>query len=119
MLRLGKDKSPRQRTVARNIVDPGLDQHDIFEIDRSNLIFQLRILRRAINESAEEIDMIAIERVFVDSLSRALTRSARRSYLLAEDLDALLRLVERARLPKARVRSNPEPKPLRRRKKRT
>jgi hypothetical protein len=79
----------------------GGDAAEIFEIDRSNLVLQLRTLRRAINEGAEEIDMVAIESVFDKSVSRALTRAARDMYLAAEDVDALLRRVERANVPKA------------------
>jgi hypothetical protein len=77
------------------------DDTEIFEIDRSNLVLHLRTLRRAINEGAEEIDMVAIESVFDKSVSRALTRAARELYLAAEDVDALLRRVERASVPKS------------------
>jgi hypothetical protein len=76
------------------------DDISIFEIDRSNLVLHLRTLRRAINEGAEEIDMVAIESVFAKSISRALIRAARKLYLAAEDLAGLLRLVERASVPK-------------------
>jgi hypothetical protein len=88
------------------------DDTEIFEIDRSNLVLHLRTLRRAINEGAEEIDMVAIESVFDKSVSRALTRAARKLYLAAEDVDALLRRIERASVPKA-LRL-PEPKGKRR-----
>ena len=60
------------------------DDAGIFEIDRSNLVLQLRTLRRTINEGAEELDMVAIESVFVKSVSRALTRAANKLYLAAE-----------------------------------
>jgi hypothetical protein len=91
----------RRDSVLQTTFDPRLDQHEIFEIDRSNLVLHLRTIRRAINESAEEVGMVAIENVFVKSVSRALTRTAQGLYLVAEDLDDLLRLVERARAPES------------------
>jgi len=93
------------------------DDTEIFEIDRSNLALQLRTLRRTINEGAEEIDMVAIESVFVKAVSRALTKTAQKMYLVAEDLDGLLRLVERARAPKLSGRPEPKQKPRNRPKK--
>ena len=92
------------------------DDAEIFEIDRSNLVLQLRTLRGTINEGAEEIDMVAIESVFVKSVSRALTRAARKLHLAAEDLDGLLRLVERASVPKRPGRPEPNRTPRNRRK---
>jgi deoxyribose-phosphate aldolase len=71
-----------------------------FEIDRSTVTLQLRNLRRAVDEGAMEMDMVAAERVFGKSLSDALIRSARRLHSIATDLDSLLRLVARAHLPK-------------------
>jgi hypothetical protein len=92
------------------------DDAGIFEIDRSNLILQLHTLRRTINEGAEEIDMVAIESVFVKSVSRALTRAANKLYLAAEDVGGLVRLVERAIVPKAAARPEPNGKSRNRRK---
>jgi hypothetical protein len=92
------------------------DDAEIFEIDRSNLVLQLRTLRGTINEGAEEIDMVAIESVFVKSVSRALTRAARKLHLAAEDLDGLLRLVEQASVPKRPRRPEPNRTPRNRRK---
>jgi hypothetical protein len=92
------------------------DHAGIFEIDRSNLILQLHTLRRTINEGAEEIDMVAIESVFVKSVSQALTRAANKLYLAAEDVGGLVRLVERANVPKAAARPQPNGKPRNRRK---
>jgi deoxyribose-phosphate aldolase len=86
-----------------------MDRQDIFEIDRSHVVAQLRIIRRAINEGAEEMEMVAIEKVFVNSVSQALTRTARKLYQLAEDLSGLHRMIERASLPKEPERSNLEP----------
>ena len=92
------------------------DDAGIFEIDRSNLVLQLRTLRRTINEGAEELDMVAIESVFVKSVSGALTRAANKLYLAAEDLGGLVRLVERAIVPKAAARPEPNRKPPKERK---
>src|SRR5260370_41169647 len=82
------------------------DHSRIFEIDRSNLVLQLRTIRRAINETAEEMDMVAIERVFVKPLSQTLTRTARKLYRLAEDLYCLNRTLMHAPPPTASLRSN-------------
>jgi hypothetical protein len=71
-----------------------------FEIDRSTVTLQLRNLRRAVDEGAMEMDMVAAERVFGKPVSLALVRSARKLHLIATDLDSLLRLVARAHLPK-------------------
>ena len=92
------------------------DETEIFEIDRSNLVLQLRTIRRAINESAEEMEMVAIERVFVDSVSKALARTARKLYRVAEDLISLHRMIERAHPPKEPERSNSKSRPRPRRK---
>jgi hypothetical protein len=92
------------------------DDAELFEIDRYNLILQLHTLRRTINEGAEEIDMVSIESVFVKAVSRALTRAASKLYLAAEDVGALLRLVERANAPKVPGRLEPNSKPRNRRK---
>jgi hypothetical protein len=71
-----------------------------FEIDRSTVITELLALRRAIEEGAKQIDMVADERVFDQSLSRALVRKARKLHLVARDLNGLIRLILRSRVPK-------------------
>src|ERR1700723_3579273 len=106
MLRSGKPKKARQGSVLPETFYSRMDRRDIFEIDRSNVVAQLRVIRRAINEGAEEMEMVAIERVFVDSISQELTRTARKLYQLAEDLSGLHRMIERASLPKEPERSN-------------
>ena len=116
MLRPGKPKGARQGTVLPETFDLQFDQHDIFEIDRSNLVLQLRIISRSMKESAEELEMVAIERVFVDSVSRALIRTARILYRDSEDLSGLLQMVERTHLPKEPERSNLKPRQRSRRK---
>jgi hypothetical protein len=110
MLRPGKPKIARQGTVLPETFYSRMDRHDIFEIDRSNMVAQLRIIRRAINDSAEEMEMVAIERVFVNSVSQELTRTARKLYQLVEDLSGLHRIIERATLPKEPERSNLKPR---------
>ena len=107
----GKPMRARQGTILPETFGSQLDQHDIFEIDRSNLVLQLRIISRSMKESAEELEMVAIERVFVDSVSRALIRTARILYRDSEDLSGLLQMVERTHLPKEPERSSPESRP--------
>ena len=101
--------------------NPRLDQLEgdaveIFEIDRSNLVLQLRSLRYAIDESALEMEMVANERVFGKSLSGALTRGGQKLRLAARDLNRLVRLLERTRAPKNSGRPDKKPKPRNRRK---
>src|ERR1700685_2994402 len=93
------------------------DDTEIFEIDRSNLVLQLHSIRRAINESAEEMEMVAVERVFVKFVSQALARTARKLYRVSEDLSALHRMVEQARPPTAPGRPPRKPPPRNQRKK--
>jgi hypothetical protein len=111
MLRPGKDQGARQNEVLPQTFDSLFDQSEIFEIDRSNLVRQLRSIRRAINESAEEMEMVAIEQVFVKRVSQALIRTARKLYRGAEDLNGLQRMIERAHAPGAFNGSDPKPKP--------
>ena len=109
MLRPGKAQSARQNTVLPQTFDSLISQREIFEIDRSNLVRQLRTVRRAINESAEEMEMVAIEQVFVKRVSQALIRTARKLYRGAEDLNDLQRLIERAHPPRPPERSSSKP----------
>jgi hypothetical protein len=111
----------RQATVPPKTFDPRLSQSEgdaaqIFEIDRSTVVFQLRSLRSAIDHGAEEMEMVAAEKVFVKSVSRALTHRARTLRLAAKDLNRLLRLVERAQVPKAPERLQLKPTSRNRRK---
>jgi hypothetical protein len=79
-----------------------------FEIDRSAVLRQLQNLLRAIDEGAEDMEMVAAERVFGKSLSRALERRARQLRRTAKDLNSLLHWVKRAQIPK--VAERPVPK---------
>jgi hypothetical protein len=91
----------RQGTPASKTFDLlQLDQQGIFEIDRSNMILQLQSLRREIEVGAEEMEMVAAERVFRESLSRALVKEAGKLHAIARELSMLKRLVERAHMPK-------------------
>lgn len=116
MLRRGKPKTARQSANLPKTFDLRLDQNEIFEIDRANLVLQLRAVQRAIDESAEEMEMVALERVFVNSVSQALTRTSRKLYAIAKDLTDLHRIIERARLPRperSNRKSRPRPRPKR------
>ena len=117
MLRPGKLKT-REGIVLPETFYSRMDRHDIFEIDRSNMVAQLRIIRRAINEGAEEMEMVAIERVFAKSVSQELTRTARKLYQFAEELSGLHRIIERATLPKEPEQSDLKPRERPRRKQR-
>ena len=109
----------RGDVISPEASDQQIGQRELFEIDRSNLVIQLRALRRAINDGAEELKMVAIEGVFVSSLSRVLISTARKLQILSEDFDGLIRDVERATGPKATTRKLRTPKPRNRRKNRT
>ena len=100
-----------QKTVSQLLKG---DHARIFEIDRSNLVLQLRSIRRAINETAEEMEMVAIERVFAKPVSQTLTRTARKLYRLSEDLYGLNRLIDQAHPPAAPIRRKRKPKPRKR-----
>jgi predicted ATP-dependent protease len=76
---------------------PTNSESTYFEIDRSTVSTELRALQRTIKEGAKQIDMVAAERVFDQSLSRALVRRARKLHLVARDLSGLIRLVGLAR----------------------
>jgi hypothetical protein len=108
-------RNVRIDVISQETLDPGTLQREVFEIDRSKLVVQLGALRRAIIDSSEELKMVAIERVFVKSLSQVLTRTARKMQSLAEDFDALLRQVERAAGPTASTQKSQKPKPRNRR----
>jgi hypothetical protein len=107
----------RRPLVPLKIANQIFDDADIFEIDRSNLALQLRAIRRAIHESAEEMELVALEGVFVEPVSRALTRTARKLYRLSEDLNGLYRMIEEAHPPKAPGRPQRNPTPRNRRRK--
>jgi hypothetical protein len=88
--------SKNKRPQARKRTDNELTY---FEIDRSTVAREVQTLKSAIEEGAKQIEMVAAERVFDQSLSRELVRRARKLQLVARDLNGLLKLVARARMP--------------------
>lgn len=88
----------------------------IFEFDRSSMLLQLRSLRREIEVGAEEMEMVAAERVFREPLSRALVNEAGKLHVTAKELSILRRLVERAHMPKDPGQPIPSSVPRARRK---
>ena len=86
------------------------DQAQIFQIDRSRMVFLLRDLRRGLDEGAKEMAMVAVEGVFTKSRSRSLTRWARKLRLVSKDLSRLMRQIEGAPLPKTPNRPEPNRK---------
>ena len=93
--------SKNKRPQARKRTDNELTY---FEIDRSTVASELQNLKGVIEEGAKQIEMVAAERVFDQSLSRELVRRARKLQLVARDLNGLLKLVARARMPKTSER---------------
>jgi hypothetical protein len=89
----------------------GRDPAQIFEFDRSNMLLQLRSLRHEIEVGAVEMEMVAIERVFREPLSRALAKEAGKLHVTARELTILKRLVQRAHLPKDPGQPPPRPAP--------
>jgi hypothetical protein len=101
-------RNARHVVILPKIFDPLWDPREIFEIDRSNVVLQLRTLRHAIDEGAQEMEMVAAERVFAKSLSRTLMRRSRKLRVVEKDLNSLLRLVERSHVEKPPARSAPK-----------
>jgi hypothetical protein len=91
----------------------------IFEFDRSNMLLQLRCLQREIEVGAEEMEMVAAERVFREPLSRALMNEEGKLQVTAKQLTVLKRLVERAHMPKDPLQPGPRSTPRDRRKTRS
>jgi hypothetical protein len=104
------DRNLRDTSSSAGTSDPWPDNGQIFQIDRSRMVLLLRNLRRGIDEGAKEMEMVAIESVFAKAVSQALTRTARKLHRVSEGLNELLRLVERAHLPKAPLRPTPKAK---------
>jgi len=75
-------------------------ERDFFEIDRSVLIGQVKSLRLTIRGALTEIAMVADENVFDKRLSAKLKRKARALNRMAQRLDALSKVLARAKLPK-------------------
>jgi hypothetical protein len=75
-------------------------ERDFFEIDRSVLIGRVKALRLTIQGALNEIAMVAAENVFDKGLSAKLTRKARELSRMAERLDALSKVLARAKFPR-------------------
>jgi hypothetical protein len=76
-----------------------------FEADRNVVVRQLKTVGRAIEDSATEMKMIGVEKVFDPELSKALTAEGRALQRLAWGLENLRQQVAGARLPKKRKSS--------------
>jgi hypothetical protein len=75
-------------------------EREFFEIDRSVLIDQLRVLKENLRGALTEIEMVAAETVFDKRLSAKLKRRARALNRTAERLDVLSKVLAGAKFPK-------------------
>jgi hypothetical protein len=75
---------------------------DLFEIDRSVLLGQVNALRPTVRKALTELAMIAAENVFDNPLTAKLRQNALALNRLAARLDALTKVLARAKLPAAR-----------------
>ncbi len=91
---------------------------EIFEIDRYSMVVQLRNLRREIGDAAEEMRMVAAERVFRESVCRALVKQGAKLQVTAKELTRLMRLVEKTQMPKPAARAESQTAPRQRPKRR-
>jgi hypothetical protein len=73
-----------------------------FEADRNVVVRQLKAVGNAIDETGNEMEMIAVEKVFDPGLSKVLTDEARTLQRMARGLDNLRQEVARARFPETR-----------------
>jgi hypothetical protein len=94
----------------------GRDAVEIFKIDRATIVVKLRTLLHEINETAEEMEMVAVETVFTESLSRVLVRQAKKLRATGRELTSLIPLVRRAHMPGRAAGRSRKPMPRRRRK---
>lgn len=70
-----------------------------FEADRNVVVRHLKAVGNAIEDGANEIKLIGVEKVFDEHLSKVLTGEARALHRIAQELDELRREVARARFP--------------------
>jgi hypothetical protein len=75
-------------------------ESDFLKIDRSVLVGQLKALKQNLRSALTEIEMVAAETVFDKRLSAQLKRRARALNRTAERLDALGKVLARAKFPK-------------------
>jgi hypothetical protein len=70
---------------------------DLFEIDRSVLLNQVNALRRTVRNALTELGMIAAENVFARPLTAKLKKNALALNRMAARLDALTKVLARAK----------------------
>ena len=75
---------------------------DLFDIDRGVLLGQVNALRRTVRNALTELGMIAAENVFARPLTAKLKQNALALKRMAARLDALTKVLARAKLPAAR-----------------
>ena len=75
---------------------------DLFEIDRSILLNQVNALKLPVRNALTELAMTAAENVFDKPLTAKIKQNARALKRMATRLDALARVLARAKLPASR-----------------
>jgi len=75
---------------------------DLFDIDRGVLLGQVNALRRTVRNALTELGMIAAENVFARPLTAKLKQNALALKRMAARLEALTKVLARAKLPAAR-----------------
>jgi hypothetical protein len=74
----------------------------LFEIDRSILLNQVNALKRTVRNALTELAMIAVENVFDRPLTAKLKRNALALNRMRARLDALAKVLARAKPPASR-----------------
>jgi|HubBroStandDraft_6_1064221.scaffolds.fasta_scaffold326168_2 hypothetical protein len=75
---------------------------DLFEIDRSILLNQVNALKLTVRNALTELAMIATEKVFDQPLTAKLKQNGLALNRMGARLDALAKLLARAKLPASR-----------------
>jgi len=75
---------------------------DLFEIDRSILLNQVNALKRTVRNALTELAMIADENVFDQPLTTKLRQNALALNRMRARLEALAKVLARAKLPASR-----------------
>ena len=75
---------------------------DLFEIDRSVLLNQMNALKRTVRKALTELAMTADENVFDKPLTAKLKQNALALQRMGARLDALAKVLARAKLPAPR-----------------
>ena len=88
-----------KHTHTKNSIKSELhNERNHFQADQNALVTELKSVEDAIEDGAIEIAMIAVERVFDEEMSKALTGEARALRRMVRGLKNLRIEVERARL---------------------